>query len=181
LWLGHFLLQSPTALRRLFVSLERAGLITCRPGPDGGPRLARPAHRIRLAAVRRVVAASSPFGTDPSTRYGNAFGSLLRAPLAEALNRAVAALEGERERTSIADLADAAEAEQRRLRPYAVRAAARPNSLGLLSNLIVTLHDLHTSAFGCSCRAGRRADRLVAEVTRTARRADAGHRSPTLK
>lgn len=46
---------APKVLESVLAELRRAGLVTSRRGPDGGYRLARPAHAISIADVIRAV------------------------------------------------------------------------------------------------------------------------------
>jgi hypothetical protein len=77
-----------------------------------------------LAAVRRAAIATDTFGMDLSRGPDHGVGSLLRGPLATIRCRAVAALDAELDRVSIAGLADWVRLERKRIRPYATRPAA---------------------------------------------------------
>jgi Rrf2 family protein len=46
---------NPVVVRRLMGRLRRAGLVSVKPGPGGGSRLARQPARVRLAEVYRAV------------------------------------------------------------------------------------------------------------------------------
>ncbi|WP_280462905.1 RrF2 family transcriptional regulator [Nocardia carnea] len=46
---------APKVLESVLAELRRAGLVTSRRGPDGGYRLARPAHAISIADVIRAI------------------------------------------------------------------------------------------------------------------------------
>jgi Rrf2 family protein len=62
----------------ILLHLRRAGLLVSQRGPDGGYRLARPAHEITLADVIRVTEGVEP----PLIRFSGA-----AAPLTEILER----------------------------------------------------------------------------------------------
>jgi Rrf2 family protein len=92
-------------LRKVVARLVRAGLVDAKEGRDGGYRLARPADRITLADVYRVMRADGPL--PPSPAEPNPLcevGSGVRAALSEVAARAEDRLLGELERHTIADL-----------------------------------------------------------------------------
>ena len=62
----------------ILLHLRRTGLLVSQRGPDGGYRLARPAHEITLADVIRVTEGVEP----PTARFSGA-----AAPLTEILER----------------------------------------------------------------------------------------------
>lgn len=53
-------------MRRVVTRLVKAGLVEAREGRDGGDRLARPADRITLADVYRVIRAAALLPASPA-------------------------------------------------------------------------------------------------------------------
>ena len=46
---------NPVVVRKMLKELEQAGLVTIRPGRNGGVRLARPSHAITLAQIHQAI------------------------------------------------------------------------------------------------------------------------------
>ena len=92
-------------LRKVVARLVRTGLVDAKEGRDGGYRLARPADRITLADVYRVMRADGPLPLSPAEPNPScAVGSGMRAALTEVASRAEDQLLRELERHTIADL-----------------------------------------------------------------------------
>ena len=96
-------------LRKVVARLVRAGLVDAKEGRDGGYRLARPADRITLADVYRVMRADGPL--PPSPAEPNPLcevGSGMRAALGEVAAQAEEQLLRELGRHTIAAVSERA-------------------------------------------------------------------------
>jgi Rrf2 family protein len=97
------------SLRKVVARLVRAGLVDAKEGRDGGYRLARPANRITLADVYRVMRADGPL--PPSPAEPNPLcevGSGMQAALGEVALETEDRLLRDLERHTIAELSERA-------------------------------------------------------------------------
>ena len=96
---------NPSLVRRLLSQMTRAGLTTSQMGTGGGALLARPAGQISLRDVYRAVDEGELFGLHRSSRTRVPVGRNIQAMLETRFDAARRALEGELDRTTIADTA----------------------------------------------------------------------------
>jgi DNA-binding IscR family transcriptional regulator len=105
-WLAAHLGERPEYVRRLLLILKRAGLVSCRSGPEGGARIELRADRLALDTLYRLVAPARPFGVDPSgRRAADHLGRHVAAALGPVLAEAGRALEAVLARCSLEDVA----------------------------------------------------------------------------
>lgn len=88
----------PVVIRRILGALQRAGLVTGRPGPRGGFRLARAADSIGLDEVFRAVEGD---GAAPPAHRPN-----LRCPVGRHVTRVLDTIGDRAERAFLGALAD---------------------------------------------------------------------------
>jgi Rrf2 family protein len=88
---------NPVVVRRVFLQLQRDGLVKSVKGPSGGTRLGRPAKEITLADAYRALDGSDIFHTNQMGRPN--------AVLEQVLKRAQKALEKELAQTTLSQLA----------------------------------------------------------------------------
>jgi Rrf2 family protein len=96
---------NPVHIRRVLGRLREAGFVASRPGPHGGWQLLRTPEATTLGDVWRVMNRDAPIlgvhEADPSCDVGQR----IQADLEGIDRRALAAVEAELERTTLADLA----------------------------------------------------------------------------
>jgi Rrf2 family transcriptional repressor of oqxAB len=96
-------------LRKVVARLVRAGLVDAKEGRDGGYHLARPADRITLADVYRVMRADGPLPPSPADPNPQCeVGSGMRAALGEVAAQTEAQLLTDLAQHSIAELSERA-------------------------------------------------------------------------
>ena len=100
---------NPVIIRRLLLSLQRARLIETRKGAGAGSRLSRSPQRINLAEIYRAVEAPEPFGS-PSKKpnAGCPVGNCIRKTLDKVFASAERAMEHDLQKTTLADVVQAA-------------------------------------------------------------------------
>jgi Rrf2 family protein len=96
---------NPVVIRRILGLLGRAGLVSTTEGVGGGTALARPAGRITLGDVYRAVEPGALFGAsrndpNPLCPVGRSVQGVLRRHV----ERFGAALEGEMDKVTVADV-----------------------------------------------------------------------------
>ncbi len=102
---------NPVIIRRLLLSLKRARLIETRMGAGAGSRLSCSPKRIDLAQIYRAVESHEPF-TSPSGKpnTGCPVGNCIKKTLASIFASAENALERDLQKTTLADVVEAAKA-----------------------------------------------------------------------
>ncbi len=102
---------NPVIIRRLLLSLKHAQLIETRKGAGAGSRLSCSPKRIDLAEIYRAVEGHEPF-TSPSRKpnTGCPVGNCIRKTLASIFASAESALERDLQKTTLADVVEAARA-----------------------------------------------------------------------
>lgn len=102
---------NPVIVRRLLLDLQRARLVETTKGAGAGSRLSRAPGRINLAEVFRAVEEEETFGR-PSGKPNQAcpVAQCMRDELDRVFGSARVALERDLERTTLANLMDAARA-----------------------------------------------------------------------
>jgi len=100
---------NPVIIRRLLLILKRARLIDTRKGAGAGSRLSRSPQRINLAEVYRAVESHEAFRS-PSGKpdAGCPVGNCIRKTLDKVFASAESALEQDLEKTTLADVVQAA-------------------------------------------------------------------------
>jgi Rrf2 family protein len=97
--------SNPVHIRRILARLREAGLVASRPGPHGGWQLLRSPEETTLADVWRVINGPDPVlgvhEADPNCDVGQR----IQANLEAVDRRALAAVEDELEKTTLAQLA----------------------------------------------------------------------------
>jgi len=105
--LAESIQTNPVVVRRIVMSLAKAGLIESQPGRGGGSRLARPADSISLAEIYRAVEGGAApvlaHNPNPPNR-GCPVSSSMRDALTPVFAGVDAAVEEALERTSLADV-----------------------------------------------------------------------------
>ncbi|HUY81139.1 MAG TPA: Rrf2 family transcriptional regulator [Acidobacteriaceae bacterium] len=102
--IAHKLGTNPVVVRRIFVELQKAGLIQSHKGPSGGSKLAMTAKEITLREVHRAL---HPQGVLQAPKSSGIPG--LAAALKGVLNDASRALEKELTETTLSQLAKKAQ------------------------------------------------------------------------
>jgi Rrf2 family protein len=100
---------NPVIIRRLLLSLKRARLIDTRKGVGAGSRLTRSPQRINLAEIYRAVEIHDAFKSP--TRKPNAgcpVGNCIRKTLDKVFESAESAMERDLQKTTLADVVQAA-------------------------------------------------------------------------
>ena len=100
---------NPVIIRRLLLTLKRARLIDTRKGAGAGSRLTRSPQRINLAEIYRAVESNEGFSS-PSKKpnAGCPVGNCIRKTLEKVFTSAENALERDLEKTTLADVVQAA-------------------------------------------------------------------------
>jgi Rrf2 family protein len=100
---------NPVIIRRLLLSLKRARLIETRKGAGAGSRLSRSPQRINLAEIYRAVESHETFSS-PSRKpnAGCPVGNCIRKTLEKVFASAENALLRDLEKTTLADVVQAA-------------------------------------------------------------------------
>lgn len=112
-------------LRRVLRRLAEGGLIEAREGRGGGYRLSRPAERVTLAEVYRLVEPDGPLTPSPCEPNGKCpVGAGMRAAFAAFAAAARTGLEGALAGQTVADVARTAVRRGKATRAAAPRAAA---------------------------------------------------------
>lgn len=106
-WAASTGLPDPT-VKKLLKGLAHAGVVVASRGPLGGYALARPASSISVADVLAVL--EGPLSPTLCTSTGEACNLLDRCPTTSAWRKVAASLRGVLERTTLADLTEAAAA-----------------------------------------------------------------------
>lgn len=96
---------NPVHLRRVLTRLATAGIVTSRPGPNGGWQLSQDPRNIRLGEVWRSVNAGEHVFGRHSPNPDCPVGCRMTTALDGLDSRAAAALSAELDHTSVADLA----------------------------------------------------------------------------
>jgi DNA-binding IscR family transcriptional regulator len=96
---------NPVVIRRLLLTLQRAGLVETRKGVGSGSRLNCSPGRINLAHIYRAVEADQSFALPPKKPDLHCpVGSCIRATLGEVFSSAQKALVEDLERTTLAGI-----------------------------------------------------------------------------
>jgi len=100
---------NPVIIRRLLLTLKRARLIETRKGAGAGSRLSRAPQRVNLAEIYRAVETHETFSS-PSKKpdAGCPVGNCIRKTLDKVFASAESALERDLEKTTLADVVQAA-------------------------------------------------------------------------
>jgi len=100
---------NPVIIRRLLLTLKRARLIETRKGAGAGSRLSRSPQRVNLAEIYRAVETHETFSS-PSKKpdAGCPVGNCIRKTLDKVFASAESALERDLEKTTLADVVQAA-------------------------------------------------------------------------
>jgi len=100
---------NPVIIRRLLLTLKRARLIETRKGAGAGSRLSRSPQRVNLAEIYRAVETHETFSS-PSKKpdAGCPVGNCIRKTLDKVFASAENALERDLEKTTLADVVQAA-------------------------------------------------------------------------
>jgi Rrf2 family protein len=100
---------NPVIIRRLLLSLKRARLIDTRKGAGAGSRLSRSPARINLAEIYRAVESHEAFSSPANKpNAGCPVGNCIRKTLEKVFASAESALERDLEKTTLADVVQAA-------------------------------------------------------------------------
>jgi Rrf2 family protein len=100
---------NPVIIRRLLLSLQRARLIETRKGAGAGSRLSRSPQRINLAEIYRAVEAPEPFSSPArKPNAGCPVGHCIRKTLDKVFASAESAMERDLQKTTLADVVQAA-------------------------------------------------------------------------
>ena len=97
--------SNPVHIRRILARLRDAGLVASRPGPNGGWRLLRSPEETTLADVWRVVNGSDPVLGVHQAAPNCEVGQRIQANLEAIDRRALAAVEDQLEKMTLAQLA----------------------------------------------------------------------------
>jgi Rrf2 family protein len=100
---------NPVIIRRLLLTLKRARLIDTRKGVGAGSRLTRSPQRINLAEIYRAVESHETFKSPANKpNSGCPVGHCIRKTLEKVFESAESALERDLQKTTLADVVQAA-------------------------------------------------------------------------
>jgi Rrf2 family protein len=102
---------NPVIIRRLLLSLQKAGLVETCKGAGSGSRLSRSPRRINMAEIYRSVEGAEPFAT-PARKPSTAcpVGQCMLEALGKVFKSAQTAMERDLSKTTLADVMEAVKA-----------------------------------------------------------------------